>query len=99
MPVEPNGRQDLIQLRRDTTADWAAVDPILAQGEPAFDYETGVLKCGDGETNLSSLDPVNHNVHVQQDDSGTVARITKLTQTEYDALGTPDASTLYVIVG
>ena len=32
--------------------------------------------------------------------SGTnVTDIVKLTQAEYDALGTPDASTVYIIVG
>lgn len=44
-----------IQIRRDTTANWAAEDPILAQGEFGFDTDTGAVKLGDGATAWSSL--------------------------------------------
>ena len=44
-----------IQLRRGTTAEWLAVDPILAVGEPAIDLTTGLLKIGNGIDNWSTL--------------------------------------------
>ena len=37
-----------IQLRRDTTANWNNVNPILADGEPGLDITTNQVKYGDG---------------------------------------------------
>jgi hypothetical protein len=37
-----------IQLRRDTTANWENVNPILADGEPGLDITTNQVKYGDG---------------------------------------------------
>ena len=36
------------KLRRGTAQRWIEVNPILAQGEPGFEYDTGKLKVGDG---------------------------------------------------
>ena len=36
------------KLRRGTAQRWIEVNPILAQGEPGFEYDTGKLKIGDG---------------------------------------------------
>ena len=44
-----------IQLRRDTTVNWLAEDPVLAQGEQALDTTTGLLYIGDGSTPFSQL--------------------------------------------
>jgi hypothetical protein len=44
-----------IQLRRDTAAHWTSVNPVLNQGEPAFETDTGKLKIGDGNVSWSSL--------------------------------------------
>jgi Major tropism determinant N-terminal domain len=44
-----------IQLRRDTAANWLSVNPVLADGEPGFEYDTGKIKYGDGITNWFSL--------------------------------------------
>ena len=44
-----------IQLRRDTTVNWLAADPILAQGEQGLDTTTGLLYIGDGSTPFSEL--------------------------------------------
>lgn len=46
---------DLIQYRRDTAAAWTAANPILAQGEPALELDTGLKKIGDGVTPWDSL--------------------------------------------
>ena len=46
---------DIIQIRRDTAANWATADPVLAQGEFGWEIDTGVLKLGDGSTAYTSL--------------------------------------------
>ena len=48
-----------IQIRRDTTANWAAnKDVIPAAGEPCFDLELGTLKIGDGVTTYENLQEI-----------------------------------------
>ena len=44
-----------IKLRRDTTAAWAAANPILADGEPGLNTDTDGIKYGDGVTAWNSL--------------------------------------------
>jgi hypothetical protein len=44
-----------IQWRRDTAANWATANPILAQGEPAVELDTKKFKIGDGTTAWNSL--------------------------------------------
>ena len=44
-----------IQLRRDSAANWTAVNPVLAAGEPGLETDTGRLKYGDGVTHWNSL--------------------------------------------
>ena len=46
---------ETIQVRRDTGANWATINPVLAQGEPGFETDTGKLKIGDGSTAWNSL--------------------------------------------
>jgi hypothetical protein len=43
------------QLRRDTAANWASVNPILGAGEPGWESDTGLLKVGDGSSIYTSL--------------------------------------------
>lgn len=38
----------LIQLRRDTAANWASVNPTLGSGEPGYETDTKKIKYGDG---------------------------------------------------
>jgi hypothetical protein len=45
----------LIQVRRDTAANWASVNPTLAIGELGFESNTGAIKIGDGSTAWGSL--------------------------------------------
>jgi hypothetical protein len=44
-----------IQLRRDTTANWESVNPILADGEPGYDIVTNEIRIGDGSTAWTGL--------------------------------------------
>ena len=49
------GRIDTILLRRGTTAEWTAANPVLLEGEPGLDKTTGAIKIGDGSSNWASL--------------------------------------------
>lgn len=44
-----------IQLRRGTAADWTAVNPVLAAGEPGYETDTGFLKVGNGTAAWAAL--------------------------------------------
>lgn len=44
-----------IKLKRGTTAQWAAVNPILAEGEIGLDLDLDKFKIGDGATAWNSL--------------------------------------------
>ena len=46
---------DIIQIRRDTAANWTSTNPTLAQGEMGYETDTGKLKFGDGSTAWTSL--------------------------------------------
>jgi len=37
-----------IQIRRDTAANWLTSNPVLSQGEPGMEVDTGRIKYGDG---------------------------------------------------
>lgn len=52
MPVN-----NLIQLRRGDFTTWSSQDPVLASGEPGFDYTNNLLKIGDGVNTWLSLLP------------------------------------------
>lgn len=74
-----------IQFRRDTASNWASANPVLSEGEPCYETDTGKRKFGDGVTRYNDL-PYS-------------ADIRFLTQNDYDNLAIKDADTLYVIVG
>jgi hypothetical protein len=48
-------RNALIQLRRDTAANWTSTNPTLASGEMGFETDTNLFKIGDGSTLWTSL--------------------------------------------
>lgn len=50
-------RISLLQIRRDTAANWASANPTLALGEPGYDTTNKTLKIGDGTTAWNSLAP------------------------------------------
>lgn len=43
------------KLRRGPSSEWTADNPVLAQGEPGFETDTGRLKIGNGVSSWSSL--------------------------------------------
>lgn len=46
---------DLITIRKGSSDQWAASNPVLSIGEPGYDSTTKTLKIGDGVTSWSSL--------------------------------------------
>jgi hypothetical protein len=44
-----------IQWRRDTTARWEEINPVLRMGEPGLDVDTGYFALGDGRTRWKDL--------------------------------------------
>jgi Major tropism determinant N-terminal domain len=44
-----------IQFRRDTSTNWTNTNPVLAQGEPGLETDTGKVKYGDGSSTWTSL--------------------------------------------
>lgn len=48
-------RKILISARRDTSSTWQSVNPILGNGEIAFETNSGKAKLGDGVTSWNSL--------------------------------------------
>ena len=51
----------IYQFKRGTAQRWVEVNPILRQGEPGFEYDTGKLKIGDGFTPWLTLPYINSN--------------------------------------
>lgn len=49
-------RKSLIQIRRDTAANWTSTNPVLAAGEQGLETDTLKTKYGDGTTAWTSLD-------------------------------------------
>lgn len=48
-----------IKLRRGILADWERVNPILAEGEPAWAIDAFILKIGNGSLRWSELPAIN----------------------------------------
>ena len=44
-----------IQIRRGTSAQWSANNPILASGEFGLDTDLGLFKIGNGTNNWNDL--------------------------------------------
>ena len=45
-----------IRIRRDTSTNWQTNNPVLAEGEIAFETDTRLIKVGDGSSNWNDLD-------------------------------------------
>jgi hypothetical protein len=62
-----------IQLRRDTAANWTTANPVLGQGEPGAEIDTGRLKIGDGVKTWTALPDISDS-HLQFLQAGTDAK-------------------------
>jgi hypothetical protein len=47
-----------LRLRRDTAANWASADPVLADGQPGYDQTNNAMRIGDGATAWTSLSDI-----------------------------------------
>lgn len=52
-------QEHIYQFKRGTAQRWIEINPILRQGEPGFEYDTGKLKLGDGFTPWLGLPYIN----------------------------------------
>ena len=68
-----------IKFRRDTAAAWTQANPVLAQGEPGFEHDTGLLKIGDGETEWVDLDYASGGNSLSDEQAVTVTVATQIT--------------------
>lgn len=58
-----------IRLRRDQSANWTSVNPVLAAGEAGFELDTRLLKIGDGVTAWNNLPYHSAQLTIADDDS------------------------------
>lgn len=79
-----------IQIRRDTSTNWTAANPILAEGELGIETDTVSVKLGDGVTRWVSLAYWDPGAGVTLAPATTV-----VTQTTAGASSTVGASLLY----
>ena len=71
--------QHTYQFKRGTAQRWIEVNPILRQGEPGFEYDTGKLKIGDGFTPWLALPYINGGGEVSnQEEMVTVSTYSEL---------------------
>jgi len=71
-------RKNLIQYRRSNTATWTSVNPVLSEGEPAYDTDLKELRIGDGTSPYASLTPLNKQTEVARTIEGVLYTTTFL---------------------
>ena len=93
-----------IQFRRGKEAEWAEVDPVLREGEPAYSTDVGRLKVGNGLfrwSELSYIDSGGGSGEIDDELSPVSVNpvqnqvITKALQDLEDELGTLKANIVY----
>lgn len=66
-----NTVESIFRFKRGTAARWAELNPILAQGEPGFVYDSNLLKIGDGVTHWNNLPYIEGKTEVSNFDSSS----------------------------
>ena len=87
--------QTVIKLRRDTAANWASVNPILAAGEAGLETDTGLLKYGNGTSAWAALSyPSNSNTTylVRNNTGATIPKGTLVAATGAEPSGRIDVA-------
>jgi hypothetical protein len=64
--------QTVIQIRRDTAANWESTDPTLASGEIGFDTTNNQIKIGNGSDEWTVLDYASGGASVQISETAPV---------------------------
>ena len=70
--------QHTYQFKRGAAQRWIEVNPILKQGEPGFEYDTGKFKIGDGFTPWLTLPYINDIDLSDQEEMVTVSTYSDL---------------------
>ena len=78
-----------IQLRRDTAANWTTANPVLGQGEPGAEIDTGRLKIGDGVKDWKTLPDISDST-LQFTQAGTGAKPRSFTDKLQDMVSVKD---------
>ena len=81
----------MIQLRRDTAANWTSANPVLGAGQPGVETDTQLWKVGDGVTAWAALDYMGAVVADEVIDDRVAALVvagTNMTITYNDGAGT-----------
>lgn len=72
---------------------------ILASGEPAVAIDSGLLKIGNGVDDWASLPSVGVPSNpVSISGASGILNMVQISQSDYDAIPSPDSNTLYFIV-
>jgi len=82
----------IIQMRRDTAANWTSVNPTLRDGEFGVEKDTGEIKMGDGVTPWNTLGYVNNGYSM--DEANKVANLPDDTNASLAAKANLDGSNL-----
>jgi hypothetical protein len=85
---------DIIQFRRDTSANWTSVNPILAQGEFGFETDTDKAKIGDGTTSWTGLAYVFNSTDIAGEIVGATAKTTPVDADLVGIVDSADSNTL-----
>lgn len=62
----------IFQFKRGTANEWKTLNPILLEGEPGFELNTGKLKIGDGHTAWNDLNYQNETYQLSVDGESLV---------------------------
>lgn len=54
-PIIPSSPFRRLKLRRDTSDRWYSINPVLAEGEPGVELDSGRIKIGDGVSTWTDL--------------------------------------------
>ncbi len=65
----------LITVRKGTSSQWSAANPVLASGEPGFDLTNSLFKVGDGSSTWSGLSYYGSGLFSEIDHSHTISNI------------------------
>jgi len=85
---------DLIQLRNDTAANWATINPVLAQTEPGVENDTGKGKFGNGVLAWNSLP---YSFTITEFAAQVIAASPKTTPVDADNFGITDSAASNII--
>lgn len=82
--LKPQDQEASIQIRRATSSQWAADNPVLLDGELGVDTTTGLIRVGNGVDHWSSLLPQAQLTNSVTSTSTTIGASALAVKTAYD---------------